>query len=265
MGVPKPREAAAFSAATSSAPPSASKARPPSNGSRTQRERMVGSSRCGFAVSNSSSVFCGGSSRVFKKAFAAWSFIRSASVMTPTLQAPPGAARCRVCSRLRISSTPMRRDFMRGRTMRIQPLSSSSSGGVVTTTGSPKRSNPPALPPPFTSWISRAARFSFPLPCAPLMRNACANLCRWWAEEIISNARSAKYAMPRHRLPNPLRGNPENCQSRRSAYRFFALCLALRGGTGEASFFFASISRVRFRQSRFAGAWSGIGTALLAW
>ena len=214
MGVPKPRAATPLRALTNSAPPCASNGSPPSNGSRVQREITVGSSRCGLAVRSSSSVLRGGSSRVLRNAFAAWSFIRSASVMTPTLHAPPGAARCSVCSRSRISSTPIRRDFIRGRMIRTQPLSNSSSGGVATTTGSPNKSKPPPAAAPLTRWITRAARFSLPLPCAPLMRNACAKRPRSCAAEINSNARCAKYAMRRHPLPNPRRGNPKSAPPR---------------------------------------------------
>ncbi len=173
---------------------------------------MVGSKRWGFAVSSRSRVFFGGSSRVLRNALAAWSFRRSASVITPTLQAPPGAARCSVCSRSRISSTPMRRDFMRGRTTRIQPLSNSSSGGVSTATGSPKRSKPAASLAPLTSWITRAARFSFPAPCAPLIRNACAKRPRSCAEEINSKARSAEYAMRGDALQGAFWGNPKTSE-----------------------------------------------------
>jgi len=36
-----------------------------------QRDKIVGNNRCGFAVNKSKSVFCGGSSNVFKNAFAA--------------------------------------------------------------------------------------------------------------------------------------------------------------------------------------------------
>jgi hypothetical protein len=57
--------------------------------------------------------------------------------------------------------------------------------------------------------MMRAARFSLPAPWAPLMRNACAKRFRPRAEEINSNARSAKYAMRRHARWIAPRGNPK--------------------------------------------------------
>ena len=192
-GLPKPRSATLLSAATSSSPPLFPSGRPPVSFTWTQRERMVGNRRWGLVESSIRSVRSGGSSRVFRKAFSACSFMRSASAITPILVSPLGAARCRVCSRSRISATEIRRLFERGRMMRTQPLSCSSSGSTFSTTGSPKRSMPPPSPDPLTREMILEARSSLPQPSAPVIRNAWASLSRPWADLMSSKAFSADW------------------------------------------------------------------------
>ena len=60
----------------------------------------------------------GGSSRVFRKALAASSFIRSASMNTAIFHFPSAARCCKKGSTARISSRRMRRDLDLGRTSR---------------------------------------------------------------------------------------------------------------------------------------------------
>lgn len=85
---------------------------------RTQREIMVWRSWSGWEVDRMSRHWLGGSSRVFRKALAASSFMRSASMNTAIFHFP-SAARCwRKGSTARMSSRRMRRDLDLGRTRR---------------------------------------------------------------------------------------------------------------------------------------------------
>ena len=58
------------------------------NGTRAQRERMVGSSASGFDATSTSVVSSGGSSRVFRIAFWACAFMASAGSMITTRRRP---------------------------------------------------------------------------------------------------------------------------------------------------------------------------------
>jgi len=90
----------------------------PAKFTRKQRERIVSSIRCGSVVSRIKIELAGGSSRVFKNALAAFSFIRSAATMPATLYSASVGLRLIACIKSRICSMTMTRDFDSGRTQR---------------------------------------------------------------------------------------------------------------------------------------------------
>ena len=73
-----------------------------------QRERMVSGKTSGIELRRRSRELLGGSSSVFRNAFAAWVTIRSASEMTATLRRPSLDRIWSACSRLRIWSIESR-------------------------------------------------------------------------------------------------------------------------------------------------------------
>ena len=84
------------------------------SGISMQRERTVSGNTSGKALNNNRSEFSGGSSSVFRNALAACGCRRSASEIMATFRRPGGARICKACSRLRICSVTMRRDFDSG-------------------------------------------------------------------------------------------------------------------------------------------------------
>ena len=116
------------------------------------RERIVSGSASGKALSRSSNESLGGSSNVLRNAFAACGCRRSASEMIATLRRALLARICSACSRPRICSITMRRDFDSGRAMKISRALA-------------EKTSPTGVP--FTRLARSAASCCFPLPGGP--------------------------------------------------------------------------------------------------
>ena len=122
------------------------------NGIAIHRERIVSGSASGKALSKSSKESFGGSSNVLRNAFAAWGWSRSASKTIATLRRPLLARICKACSRSRICSITIRRDFDSGLATKISRAfaEKTSTAGV-----------------PLTRLARSAASCCFPLPGGP--------------------------------------------------------------------------------------------------
>src|SRR5207245_8010439 len=142
-------------------------------GSAMHRERIVSGSASGKALSRSSKESLGGSSNVLRNAFAACGCSLSASEMIATLRRELLARICSACSRRRICSITIRRDFDSGRATKISRALA-------------EKTSPTGVP--FTRLASFAASCCLPLPGGPEIKYAWASLSCSWARRKHSSA-----------------------------------------------------------------------------